>query len=287
MFYIRKSSGDKQRFNLDKFRRSLFKSGASEKTIRSIIRHIQKEKPNSTKRIHEITTELLKKQSRPVADRYNLKRALLELGPEGYSFELFIAELFRLEGYTAKSNRVIPGTCINHEVDVILEKKHEHFIVECKFHNRMGMKSDVKVTLYVQARFEDIRDALEKKEARKKTKRASIQITESKEDFHQAWVVTNTQFTSEAIRYGECKGMKLLGWGYPKRKSLADIIQKHELFPITTLTSLSRHQKRKLLKDGLVLCKNARTQKTALRKLGLKPQQISQIIKEAEAVCKI
>ena len=147
-------------------------------------------------------------------------------------------------------------------------------MIECKFHNRTVIKSDVKVTLYVQARFEDISDAWKQKERVEHT-------------FHQAWVVTNTQFTSEAIKYGICKNMQLLGWGYPAKDNLAQLIEKYELFPITTLTSLNRSQKRRLLKEGLVLCKDARDHKKTLEKVGFKPREIQKIIAEAEAVCKL
>ncbi len=274
MLYIRKSSGEKQRFNLHKFRRSLLKAGAQEKDINTIVHRIKKEKPKSTKRIHEIATEMLQKLNPPVADRYNLKRALMELGPHGYPFEKFVAHLFSLQGYKTETNRIVPGACVDHEVDVIAQKNNHHYVIECKFHNRIGMKSDVKVTLYVQARFEDIRDAWEKKE-------------HGRQEFHQAWVVTNTQFTSEAIKYGVCKNMQLLGWGYPAKDSLGELIQKYDLFPITTLTSLTKHQKRAFLKKGLVLCKEARSHKKTLEQLGLKPREIQKIISEAEAVCKL
>ncbi len=274
MLYIRKSSGEKQRFNLHKFRRSLLKAGAQEKDINAIIRRLKKEKPKNTNRIHEITTEMLQKLNPPVADRYNLKRALMQLGPHGYSFEKFVAHLFELEGYKTKTNQIIRGACVDHEIDVIAQKKNDHAMLECKFHNRIGMKSDVKVTLYVQARFEDIRDRWQQEEV-------------EANEHHSAWVVTNTQFTSEAIKYGVCKEINLLGWGYPARRSLGYLIQKYDLFPITTLTSLSTAQKRTFLKKGLVLCKEARSHTKTLQKLGLKPQEIQKIIAEAEAVCKL
>lgn len=274
MLYIRKSSGEKQRFNLHKFRRSLLKAGAQEKDIKKIVHRIKKEKPKSTQRIHEIATEMLQKENPPVADRYNLKRALMELGPHGYPFEQFVAHLFSLQGYTAQTNQVIPGACVDHEVDVVAQKNNHHYVIECKFHNRTGMKSDVQVTLYVQARFEDIHEAWKQKE-------------QKQQEFHQVWVVTNTKFTSEAIKYGLCKNMKLLGWGYPAKNSLAELIQKHDLFPITTLTSLTKYQKRAFLKKGLVLCKQARDHQKTLAQLGLKPRAIQKIISEAEAVCKI
>ena len=274
MFYIRKTSGEKQRFDLLKFRRSLFKAGASEKEIQSIIRTIKKEKPRSTNRIHEIATELLEKKNPPVADRYNLKRGLMDLGPDGYSFEQFIAQLIEQMGYKTQTNRVIPGACVDHEVDVIATKKGHRCMVECKFHNRVGLKSDVKVTLYVQARFEDIQDQWQ----RHKSKEGEIQAV---------WLVTNTQFTSEAIKYGKCKGFRLIGWGYPKQDNLAQLIEKYSLFPITILTSLSKLQKKKLLQNGLVLCKDARKHEKTLAHLGFTVNEIRKLVTNAEAVCKI
>ncbi len=274
MFYIRKSSGEKQRFDLHKFRRSLFKAGANERTINSIINQIKKDKPRSTNRIHEITTELLQKKAPAVADRYNLKRALMQLGPDGYPFERYIGELFKKQGYQVEVGAIVPGACVDHEVDVIARKGKHHYMVECKFHNRIGMKSDVKVTLYVQARFEDICDAWINKE-------------KNFEETHKPWLVSNTQFTSQAIKYGECKGMRLIGWAYPARGNLADLITKYKLFPITTLTSLSKSQKRSFLKSGLVLCKDAKAHQKTLQKLGLKPAEIKKIIAESQAVCKV
>ncbi len=147
-------------------------------------------------------------------------------------------------------------------------------MIECKFHNRVGIKSDVKVSLYVQARFEDIRDSWEKNPYHEN-------------EFHQAWIITNTKFTSQAIKYGECKKMKLISWAHPKPNGLAQLITKYKLFPITTLTSLNRYQKQTFLKSGFVLCKDARDHKKTLQQLGLKPRQIEKIIQEAQAVCKI
>ena len=100
-------------------------------------------------------------------------------------------------------------------------------------------------------------------------------------------MISNTQFTSQAIKYGECKGMHLIGWGYPARGNLADLITKYKLFPITTLTSLSKSQKRSFLKSGLVLCKDAKSHQKTLQKLGLKPAEIKKIIAESQAVCKV
>ncbi len=274
-FYIRKSSGEREQFDLKKFRRSLKKAGAKDKTIHEIVQALKKKRPKSTEEIHNTTTRLLKKQAPTIADRYNLKRAIMELGPDGFPFEKFVAQLFKAQKYKTKINQIIQGKCVSHEVDVIAQKKDCHYTIEAKFHNRPGLKSDVKVGLYVWARFEDIRDAWKQ------------DPNHPHDEPHIPWIVTNTKFTSELIKYGECKKMKLISWNYPAQNNLAQLVEKYDLFPITTLTSLNKRQKRTFIKEGFVMCKHARDNQKLLKKLGLSPQEIKKIINESEAVCKI
>lgn len=271
-FFIRKSSGQKEAFNLKKFRLSLRKAGADTKLINSIISQIKKQQPRSTKEIHEITTLMLKKQQPPIAARYNLKRALMELGPAGFPFEQFVAHIFKAMGYKVNNNVVIEGKCVDHEIDIVAQKTDKHFMIECKFHNRSGLKSDVKVTLYMQARFDDIRASWEAD-------------PNHGHEFHHGWVVTNTRFTSQALKYGTCMDIKLLGWKYPEGKGIAKLIDDLGLHPITALTSLSRSQKRQFIKNGFVLCRDASKHKALLKQLGFSPHQTKKLIEEAEAVC--
>ena len=273
-YHIRKSSGEKQPFDLEKFRRSLRKAGASEKVADQISQAILQKRPKSTKKIHEITADLLKETSPALAGRYNLKRALLDLGPEGFLFEQFIARLLELEGFTTETNVVIPGICVDHEVDVLAHRQNEHCLVECKFHNRPGAKTDVVITLYMQARFQDLQDAAIKHVAHAQT-------------LHTVLVATNTKFTRQAVQYGTCKNMRLLSWDYPEQHSLAQLIERHKLYPITTLASLNNYQKRIFLRSGFVLCKDAPKQRKLLQELKLGSREIDAIIKEAQAVCKL
>ena len=74
----------------------------------------------------------------------------------------------------------------------------ERILVECKFHNKQQYYSDLKTSLYVKARFDDI----------------NAQKSGS-EKFTTCLLATNTKFTRNAIRYSECAGIKLLSWGYP------------------------------------------------------------------------
>ncbi len=270
---ITKSSGEKEFFNIKKLEKSLKKAGIPAKKIPTIAHKILEKKPRTTHGIHTIATKILKKEIPKSADLYNLKHALLEFGPDGFPFELFVAQLFAAEGYKVQPNQIIAGKCVEHEIDVVVEKNKHHSIVEAKFHNKTNYKSDVKVALYIQARFDDIKPLWDKKHPN--------------HTLHQAWIVTNTKFTSKAKQYAACKKLKLISWNYPHKDNLADLIQKHQLYPVTTLTSLTKKQKRTFLKKGFVLCRDAQKQKKLLTSLGLSAKRINQIIKESQALCTI
>ena len=272
-FYIVKSSGQKEPFSLKKFRRSLRKAGARPKLVNSIVEKVVKMHPKSTQEIHEFATKaLIKDDDRPIAARYNLKRALMELGPIGYPFESFIAQVFRAQGFTVKQNQIVDGKCTDHEIDVIAKKGNKHYIIECKFHNRPGLKSTIKVALYTQARFEDIQRAWEAD-------------PKHKGDMHQPWLVTNTRFTSRATDYARCMKMRLLSWNYPARDNLPGLLDQLGLHPITALTTLQKKYKRALIKQGCVLCRDVKKHVTVLKKLHITPTQIKKILEEAQAVC--
>ena len=273
-YKIRKSSGYTEFFDEKKFRRSLKRAGADDKTANEVMRIISEEKPKTTKQVHERAVELLAKIKPPLAARYNLKQALMELGPAGFPFEQFVARIFQAQGYKIQTNEIVAGYCVDHEVDIIATKGDSHFMIECKFHNRPALKSDVKVALYVNARFEDVRKAWEAEH-------------KGRHQFHQAWVVTNTHFTSEAIKYGECRNVKMISWSYPLGENLARMIDRLGLHPITALTSLSSKQKRQLVKNGFVLCKDAEAHADELKKLGFSSAKIRQIISEMNQTCEL
>ena len=111
----------------------------------------------TTKEIYHKAFELLHKEEKPIALKYSLKRAIMELGPSGFPFEKFVAEIFKFKGYTAETGKLVKGFCVEHEVDVVAWNKDKLIMCEAKFHNDPGMKSDLKVALYVKARFDDLR----------------------------------------------------------------------------------------------------------------------------------
>lgn len=273
--YIIKASGQREPFNIKKFKRSLERAGASHDVITQLAHEIQQHTDlNTTKDIYNYALSKLGSIHRPLAARYNLKNALIEFGPTGFPFEHYVATVFKHQGFIVSLAQLIQGRCVWHEVDLVIQKDRTHAIVECKFHNQQGLKSDVKVSLYVQARFEDVRQAWAK-------------APDHVQEYHRAWLVTNTKFTTEAIKYGECVGIFLLGWSYPAHNNLAELIDRLGLHPITSLTSLNRKQKALLLEQGFILCRDANSHIKTLEKIGLNSVTIQQVLQEAHGVCSL
>jgi hypothetical protein len=189
----------------------------------------------STQKIYSEAFRLLTKHSKPNAARYYLKRGIMELGPSGFPFEIFIGELFKHEGFSVQVGKILQGKCVTHEIDVIAEKDNQLNLMECKYRNQPGIAVDVKTPLYINSRFEDVL--------------ANVSLGYNKKTF-TGWVVTNSRFTTDAITYGNCKGMQLLSWDYPFNNSLKDWVDRTGLYPLTCLTSLSRSEKEWLLAKG-------------------------------------
>jgi hypothetical protein len=271
---VTKASGELQKFSQKKLRKSLEQSGAGAILTDEIVEHIsnQVQEGMSTNVIHDRAFAMLKIHQKSFAARYNLKQAIFALEPNGFPFKRYIARLFDTMGYTTQIGIIVPGKCISHEIDVVLTKGVLRGFVECKFHNMPGMKCSVQTPLYVFARFEDICEREGK----------PFRGDENRE----GWLVTNTRFTDDALAYGSCVGLKLLGWNTgPLGESLERMIDVRGLHPITCLTSLNTEQKRMLLAEDIVLCQDFFEQKTNTASI-IPAETLSKAITEATDLCK-
>ncbi len=270
---VTKASGIQSVYEPDKLRKSLHKSGADDATINFILQNIKPQLFDGipTKKIYRMAYAMLKKTSKETASKYKLKNAIFELGPSGYPFEIFIAEILKQKGYKVKIGQTLKGKCVKHEVDVVADKGDRHFIIECKYHHSAGIICDVKIPLYIKARFDDIEQKLDRQ-------------NESDSKFHQGWVVTNTRFSRDAIQYGTCAGLHLLGWDFPLNGSLKDQIDEAGLYPITCLHSISRLEKQQLLDKEIILCKKLINQENLLLKIGISQPRLKVIINEAKTL---
>lgn len=268
---ITKTSGAVVPFSEEKLRASLQRSGASKDIVDSILHEIKPKlfRGITTKKIYRMAFNLLKLRSKHVAAKYKLKNAIMELGPSGYSFESFVAEILKHQGYITKVSQIVAGECVNHEIDVVAEKDNTYCMIECKYHNQPGTMSDVKIPLYIQARFQDV----------EKTWKA---LPGHGKMIHQGWVVTNTKFTSDAVKYGTCVGLKLLSWDHPKGKGLKDLIDNTGLYPITCLTTLTKVEKQRLLDAKVVMATDINDDQRILERIGIRGNRLLAVLNEVQ-----
>jgi len=270
---ITKSDGTKELFEEEKLVSSLKRVGASPDAIEHIVDEVEKNMREgmTTTDIYRLAFVLLRTHAKHVAVRYSVRRALAELGPDGFPFEKFVARIFETWGYEAITDQQVMGSCIPHEMDVVAWKGDTLAMVEAKFHNELILKSDIKVALYIKARFDDI--ALNKFNYGGVTR----SLTER-------WLFTNTKFTEQAVKYGACNNLKMIGWNHPQHDNLHEIIEKYKLFPITCITGLTHNQKRDLVGRGVILCTDAIAHPEALKSIGLNDVALQSILAEAHAV---
>jgi hypothetical protein len=267
-YLIEKSSGDLAQFSEEKLVKSLLNSGASEEQALLVLNEVKKHLANgySTRKIFKLAFKLLKKYSRQSASKYKLKEGIMELGPAGFAFEKFIAELMSAQGYRVEVGSFVKGRCVKHEIDVIAKNENQTIYIECKYHNLLHIKCDVKIPLYIRSRYNDI---LEKNDI---------------ENF-EGWLVTNTKFSEDAFVYGTCAGLTLMSWDEPKGAGLKTIIDQQKLFPITCLTLLTKEEKEILLNKGIVLVKTLHENKKLLAGIIQSSARLIKIEEEITNLC--
>lgn len=264
-----KGNGEKALFDREKLKQALASSGAGTDEQEKIAAVVESRIFDGipTKRIYQMAFDLLKRESRKIAGRYRLKNAIMEMGPTGFPFEVFVGKIFETMGYEVETGVIVQGKCVQHEVDVIARKPGEMMMLECKFHMDTSTKSGVQVPLYIQSRYLDVKSAWEKQYG--------------KELHYSGGVVTNTRFSDDAIQYGNCAGLVLISWDYPSDTGLKYWIDKTGLQPVTSLISLTKKDKQFLLNKEIVLCSQLEENKELLKEMGISDFQIRKILNEA------
>lgn len=250
---VKKASGDLVEFDESKLIHSLMRSGANDAQSERVLLEIKKLLVDgmSTKKIYRKAYKMLRQYSSHFAARYHLKQGVLQLGPTGYVFEQFIAHIFKVKGYTTETNLYLKGKCVFHEMDVVAKNEEEFNLIECKFKNTQGLKSDVKVPLYIHSRVNDLKKGVYK----------------GKNTI--GWIITNTEFSEDAIEYAKCSGLKLVSWKYPQKGNLRDLIEEKKVFPITCLSSLTKKEKEVLVSKNILFLDNLFYESNILEALNL------------------
>ncbi|MFA5870918.1 MAG: restriction endonuclease [Candidatus Paceibacterota bacterium] len=264
--YVTKLSGERELFSEKKLRNALERAAVVPHLIDKAVEYVKAHMRDGipTSEIYYLAFSYLREREKGSAGRYGLRKAIMELGPDGHPFEKLVGEIFTVQGFDVQTSVVLQGKCVQHEIDVVAIKGDRKIMIECKFHHEQEIKSDVKIALYVQARFEDVKDI---------------------HHFTEVWLVTSTKLTYDAIQYAKCAGMNAVGWNYPKEGSLQHLVERAELHPITCLESVSKEEKRMWLDGGIITCKDIKEKPNAFMIANIHEKQRTVILEEIKQLC--
>jgi predicted RecB family endonuclease len=264
--YVTKASGEKEKFDVEKVRLTCLRAGASKQLADKIAEDVEAKAYDgiTTREILNLTLKLLKGEPE-AAIRYDLKRAIMALGPTGFPFEEFMAEVLKNYGYETKVGEIVKGKCVSHEIDIIAKKEGVRYLVECKYHNAPGIRTGLEVVMYTYARFLDLG-----------------------EKFHQPWLICNTKCTAEAEQYGKCVGVKVTSWRYPRRESLEEMVETKRLYPITILRTVTGPTRERLFQAKVMLARDLLEHEIEdlERTTGLSQRVLDDIREEARKIIK-
>ena len=265
MIRVRKWDGRLQEFDPAKLRSTLMRAGADRELADEVVRRVASMAYDgiTTQELLEMALETLRSLERhDAAARYDLKRAIMRLGPTGYPFERYVARILEAHGYRVLHvGRVFRGRCVDQEVDVALEVGGRRVMVECKFHNSRGIYTDLKPAMYTYARFLDLEG-----------------------HFDEPWLITNTRITEAARRYARCVGLRVTWWDGPPGASLRELIDAKGLYPVTALQG-PQDAIRTLVQAGIVTIDElSRASERELERLGLPAETAKGLLKVARQV---
>ncbi len=263
--YILKANGTSEKFQSDKVHKAIIKAGGSKSLANETIRKLKKQIHNNITSEKVLSIILSNLRTHPeVAAKYDLKRAIMSMGPSGFPFEKYVAKILAEYGYITKINQNLQGKKVNQEIDVIAKNKYK-YMIECKYHNHVGNYAGLKEAMYTYARFLDVK----------------------KHGFTCPWLITNTHISNDGIAYANGVKLKITSWKYPVRESLKELIEKKKLYPITIIRSINKETKEKLYAARLMLAKDLL--KFSIKKLkektNISEATLKKIIEEAKLIC--
>jgi hypothetical protein len=272
MIYVTKADGSKQPFDKQKIINTCLRLQATPEQAQSIADKIEAKAYDGipTKKILQMVFQYMKKYRPAIGYQIDLKQAIAMLRSKP-DFEIFVARLFEAMGYEVKTNLIIQGKCIEHEIDVVARKGNEIILVEVKHHVNHHTYSGLDVFLQLNSNLEDLRFGYE-------SGRNNFKFT-------KAILICNTKVSDHARRYALCKGLEFIAWKFPQEKGLERLIEDYKLYPITFLKEIERDEAYKLADVGIVTVKQLLDDVEKIsRKSGIIKNRVLQLQKAAKIV---
>ena len=265
--FIIKANGRKVLFNEKKILSTCRRAGANKKTAQRILKKVRSQIYHEikTRNIYKLVLRAIseEKDGQALHQRYQLKEAIMKLGPNGFAFENYVGNILEHYGLHIKGIRSrIKGRCSNHEIDLIAISNKKKFMIECKHHSTRGGFIGLKVALYTHARFLD-----------------------TSPKFDGEVIVCNAKVSQTAKKYAKCIGQQVFSWRYPPKKSLEKIIEDYKLYPITIL-NLNSHELEKFSENNIMVAKDLLkiNQKSLAMLTGLSEKRIHNLSKLTQQI---
>ena len=183
-------------------------------------------------------------------------------------FELFVQALVMNNGFEVRSNQILRGKCVEHEVDAVAKKDGVTFFVEAKHHFSYHGLTGLDESRIAPAILEDV------------TENTIPERIDWKID--RAMIVTNTKYSDHAIMYGSCRNILQIGWSSPENLGLQSMIEEKRLYPLSCLRGLGGEIRMKLVEAGIVLIGQLLSENLheLAKKTGLRQDVLSEIVEK-------
>ena len=122
----------------------------------------------------------------------------------------------------------------------------ETYFVEAKHHFSYHTPTGLDESRIARAILEDVLEGYEDDRSRVKVDKAMI--------------VTNTRYSKHAKKYGGCRNIVQLGWNYPAKRGLEDMILEKNLHPLSCIKGLKNEFRLNLVNSDVVLIRQLLTE---------------------------
>lgn len=268
---VKKANGSTQVFEREKVVRTCLRMGANKQTAYKVAEKVERRLYDgiSTAKILQMVFQFMRGYKPIIGNLFDLRKglSLMSSKPE---FEVFVQALLAHSGFEVSPNRLLIGKCVEHEVDAIAKKDGVTFFVEAKHHSRYHTPTGLDESRIARAVLEDVIEGF------------ALGKSDLKVD--RAMIVTNTRYSDQAVRYGDCRDILQIGWSSPMDHGLQSMIEGKNLLPLSCLRGLGMDARLKLAVSGIVLFEQIIEEDTMelARKTGLQREFIRSIKEKIE-----
>jgi hypothetical protein len=100
-------------------------------------------------------------------------------------------------------------------------------------------------------------------------------------------LITNTRFTSDALRYAQCVDLEVMSWKHPRKMSLEKLIEDRRLYPVTVISGIQVGLVKSLIDRNIILLKDlaAMNKEEIQKKFSLTDRKAATLKKQADELC--